>query len=106
MSNPAVAVVVPVHGRLPLTLRFLDSFQRLDYAPYEMIVVDDASPDDTASRLARDHPEVTVLHGSGNLWWTGATNLGVRYALRHNEAGRGRQVCVLPVCVRCRRSAP
>jgi GT2 family glycosyltransferase len=47
-----------------------------------MIVVDDASPDGTASRLACDYPDVTVLRGSGDLWWTGATNLGVRHALR------------------------
>ena len=83
MSIPTVAVVVPVHGRLPLTLRSLDSFRRVTYDNYEIVIVDDGSPDDTASRLARDYPEVTVLSGNGNLWWTGATNLGVRYALRH-----------------------
>jgi GT2 family glycosyltransferase len=81
MPNPKVAVVVPVYGRLSQTLRFLESFQRVQYSNYEMVIVDDNSPDGTAESLAREHPDVTVLAGDGNLWWTGGTNLGVRYAL-------------------------
>jgi GT2 family glycosyltransferase len=81
MPHPSVAVVVPVHGRLPLTLRFIQSFRRVHYPLYRLVVVDDGSPDDTATVLAREHPEVVVLRGDGNLWWAGATNLGVRFAL-------------------------
>jgi GT2 family glycosyltransferase len=83
MPSPRVAVVVPVHGRLPKTLRFIESFRRVEYDSYELVIVDDASPDDTAAVLARDHPGVTVLPGDGKLWWTGGTNLGVRYAFDH-----------------------
>src|SRR5262245_43379861 len=81
MPNPSVAVVVPVHGRLPLTLRFIDSFRRVHYPHYRIVIVDDGSPDGTATTLAREHPDVVVLRGNGNLWWAGATNRGVRYAL-------------------------
>src|SRR5262245_56876861 len=83
MQLPSVAVVVPVHGRLPLTVRFLESFRRVSYPRRQVVVVDDGSPDDTSGRLARDFPEVKVLRGNGKLWWAGATNRGVRYALRH-----------------------
>ncbi len=83
MPNPKVAVVVPVHGRLAQTLRFIESFRRVEYDAYELVIVDDASPDDTAVVLGRDHPDVVVLPGDGKLWWTGGTNLGVRYALDH-----------------------
>jgi GT2 family glycosyltransferase len=81
MSPPSVAVVVPVHGRLPLTLRFIESFRHVIYPPYRLVIVDDGSPDDTAAVLTREHPELVLLRGDGNLWWAGATNLGVRYAL-------------------------
>ena len=81
MPRPKVAVVVPVFGRLAKTLRFIESFQRVEYDNYEIVIVDDASPDGTAEALARDHPDVVVLPGDGKLWWTGGTNLGVRYAL-------------------------
>jgi GT2 family glycosyltransferase len=83
MAGPKVAVVVPVHGRLPLTVRFLESFRAVTYDNYELVVIDDGSPDDTAAYLARHHPEVTVLHGDGGLWWAGGTNRGVQYALGH-----------------------
>jgi len=83
VSDPKVAVVVPVHGRLPLTIRFLESFRRVAYRNAEMVVVDDRSPDDTALHLTRHYRDVTVLKGDGNLWWTGGTNKGVRYALAH-----------------------
>ncbi len=83
MPSPKVAVVVPVHGRLAQTLRFIESFRRVEYDAYELVIVDDASPDRTAEVLARDHPDVVVLPGDGKLWWTGGTNLGVRYALDH-----------------------
>jgi GT2 family glycosyltransferase len=76
-----VAVVVPVHNKLPLTLRFLDSFAAVSYPHYEIVVVDDGSTDGTAEHLARHHPEVRVLPGTGELWWAGGTNRGVHYAL-------------------------
>src|ERR1022692_2974038 len=81
MPGPNVAVVVPVYGRLAKTLRFIESFQRVEYDSYALVIVDDASPDGTGERLARDYPNVTVLRGNGHLWWTEGTNLGVRYAL-------------------------
>ncbi len=58
MPSPKVAVVVPVHGRLPKTLRFIESFRRVEYDSYQIVIVDDASPDGTAAVLARDHPDV------------------------------------------------
>jgi GT2 family glycosyltransferase len=82
MADPRVAVIVPVYNKLPLTIRFLQSFQDVHYKNYEMVIVDDASPDGTASHLARHFPWVTVLHGDGELYWTGGTNMGVRYALK------------------------
>ncbi len=54
-GEPLVSVVVPVHGRLPITRRCLVA---LCYAPtqvpFELIVVDDGSPDGTAEALERE----------------------------------------------------
>lgn len=81
---PRVAVVVPVHNDIQRTTRFLDSFAKVDYPNYSLVVVDDGSTDGTADVLASRYPRVVRLAGSGNLWWAGATNRGVRWAL-----GRG-----------------
>ncbi|HZT82810.1 MAG TPA: glycosyltransferase family 2 protein [Gemmataceae bacterium] len=80
---PRVAVVVPVHNNLARTLRFLRSFRDVTYPHYTVVIADDGSADGTGAALARDFPSVVVLRGDGNLWWSGATNLGVRYALGH-----------------------
>jgi GT2 family glycosyltransferase len=82
MGEPSVAVVVPVYGKLPLTIRFLEAFAGVTYPNYRIIIVDDNSPDGTGRHLAGHYPHVTVLRGNGGLWWAGATNKGVRHALR------------------------
>ncbi len=79
--EPSVAVIVPVFNQVARTLQFLGHFRRVDYRHYRMIVADGGSTDGTAEAVARRFPEVTVLRGDGDLWWAGATNLGVRYAL-------------------------
>jgi GT2 family glycosyltransferase len=84
IAGPKVAVVVPVHNKVGLTLQFLDSFARVHYANHQIIIVDDGSTDETATALAQSYPEVTVLKGDGSLWWAGGNNLGVRYALERD----------------------
>lgn len=78
------AVVIPVHGGLPLTVRCLDSLRDCDPLPLMVVVVDDGSPDDTAAHLAAHYPDVRVVRGDGSLWWGGAVNAGCTYAI---EAG-------------------
>jgi GT2 family glycosyltransferase len=81
MAARTVAVVVPVLDRWPLTERFLEGFARVRGPSARVVVVDHGSLDGTPERLAREHPGVEVLHGGGELFWTGATNVGVRWAL-------------------------
>jgi GT2 family glycosyltransferase len=81
MASPAVAVVVPVFNARDLTVRFLESFKCVKYPRYTMVVVDDGSTDGTARTLRERFGDVVVLEGDGNLWWSGATNRGVEYAL-------------------------
>jgi GT2 family glycosyltransferase len=84
MAGPKVAVVVPVYNKLPLTVRFLESFAAVTYPDYEIVIVDDGSSDGTAEHVRRHFPHVRVLPGTGDLWWSGGTNRGVRYALRRD----------------------
>jgi GT2 family glycosyltransferase len=83
LDYPRVAVVVPVYNKIALTVRFLKSFRKVRYPNYTVIVVDDGSQDGTSDVLKTQFPDVVVLPGNGDLWWSGATNLGVKYALKH-----------------------
>lgn len=44
----------------------------------EVIVVDNASSDDSAAMIARDHPQVRLISNSQNLGFTRASNQGIR----------------------------
>ncbi len=43
--------------------------------------------------IEEEFPDVILLKGDGNLWWTGATNLGVEYAL--TQAGQDDYILTL-----------
>jgi GT2 family glycosyltransferase len=88
--SPSVAVVVPVHNGLELTRRCLELLAAQKPAGFETILVDDGSTDGTAELVGSEHPDVTVLHGNGSLWWSGAVNVGCRHAIE-----RGADVVVL-----------
>ena len=83
---PDVVVIIPVFNRRETTLQSLRQLQSLDWsgADVAIAVVDDGSTDGTSDAVRRDYPSVVVLQGDGDLWWTGAINMGLRYAVSEN----------------------
>jgi GT2 family glycosyltransferase len=77
-----IYIIIPVHNRLEATKECLDSIYSQTYRNFQVIVIDDGSSDGTSDYIRKNYPDVKVLKGDGNLWWTGATNLGVEYALK------------------------
>ena len=51
------------------------------YHEFKTIVVNHGTNNVITDVLSTQFPEVHFLRGSSKLWWTGATNLGVKYAL-------------------------
>lgn len=47
---------------------------------YEIIVVDNASPDGGADALLEEFPEIKLIHSAVNLGFAGANNLGFKYS--------------------------
>jgi GT2 family glycosyltransferase/glycosyltransferase involved in cell wall biosynthesis len=75
-DTPRVSVIIPVHGKLSYTLACLRSIARHGAAaPFEIIVIDDASPDDSADVLARIDG-MRVLRNATNLGFIGSCNAG------------------------------
>jgi N-acetylglucosaminyl-diphospho-decaprenol L-rhamnosyltransferase len=77
----AIYVVVPVFNRRKLIERFLECMRRQSITGFETIVVDDGSTDGTSELIRTTFPEVVLLRGDSNLWWTGAINKGIQYAM-------------------------
>jgi GT2 family glycosyltransferase len=46
-----------------------------------IVIVDDGSTDGTKEMLKAEFPDVIIIEGDGNLYWTAAINLGIRHAL-------------------------
>lgn len=88
MKMNKIFIVIPVFNKIAYTRNCLNSLKKQTYKDFEVIVVDDGSQDGTSEVISSQYPEVTLLKGDGNLWWTGGTNKGVEYALQHakNEA--------------------
>jgi hypothetical protein len=79
-STADCAVIIPVHGGWPLTAQCLSSLRRHAPEQFRVIVVDDGSTDGTAAELQKQ-PDVLVVRGDGELWWSGAVDLGCREAI-------------------------
>jgi GT2 family glycosyltransferase len=90
VEHGPLAVVIPVHNGVEHTTRCLAAL-RAQQAEVMVIVVDDGSTDGTAEYLGREHPDVHVLPGTGDLWWSGAADLGCRFAI---TAGAERLILV------------
>jgi GT2 family glycosyltransferase len=84
-TSRRVYAVVAVHDRVGFTRDCLRALSAQSYARLNIVVVDDGSVDDTAAVVQKEYPEVTLLRGDGDLWWTGATNLGVAWVLERAD---------------------
>jgi len=68
------------------TLACLESVRRIDYANYEVVVVDNASSDGSAEAIRSLFPEVTVIETGNNLGYAGGNNVGLRYAIKNGSS--------------------
>ena len=48
---------------------------------YDIVIIDDGSTDDSCDWIKKNYPDIHVVHGDGNLWWSGSINLGIKYSL-------------------------
>ncbi len=79
-ATPQVSIVIPIHGKLPYTCACLASLvEHAGSTPFEVIVVDDVSPDDSADVLA-GVDGLRLLRNAENLGFVGSCNAGAAMA--------------------------
>ncbi|MFZ5560663.1 MAG: glycosyltransferase family 2 protein [Pseudomonadota bacterium] len=76
-----LAIVITDFNGYARTRRCLAALYAGSQRDFRVIVVDHGTTAETAEGLARDFPQVLRLPASPELWWTGATNAGIRQAL-------------------------
>jgi GT2 family glycosyltransferase len=77
----AVWCIVLAYNGIDLTLECLATLRNQDYPNLHLLVVDNASTDDTVEILRAQAPDVEVLPANANLGYAGGNNLGMRHAL-------------------------
>jgi GT2 family glycosyltransferase len=81
---PSVAAIVLSYNGRDDVLSCVGWLSGSDYPRLRVVVVDNASADDTVAALAARYPACTVLRNGQNLGFAGGCNVGIRQAL---EAG-------------------
>lgn len=82
-----VAIVFPIYNGLSYTKNCLNSLYNLtnnidkNETVFSVVIVDDSSIDGSYEWILKNYPDVYLLKGNGNLWWSGGINLAVKYAI-------------------------
>jgi glycosyltransferase involved in cell wall biosynthesis len=80
MSAPRFSVVIPAYNSMATIAHALESVLNQTEPAHEIIVVDDASPDDTASVVARYGDKVRYFRREANAGVSAARNFGAQHA--------------------------
>lgn len=81
--QPRVAIIVLCYNGVEDTLACLGSLRKLDYPQgrYDVVIVDNASWDNTPTWVRSAFPEAIVIENGANLGFATGNNVGMRYAL-------------------------
>jgi GT2 family glycosyltransferase len=79
-SSPFISVIIPNYNAVSLLPTCLDSLRRQTWADFEVILVDNASSDDSVPLVRQGYPEVRLLALAQNRGLTGGCNEGFAVA--------------------------
>ena len=85
--QPLTSIIIPTYNQWEYTRQCIESIRRFTTCPYELIIVDNGSSDETVAAL-RAYPEVTVIENPANFGFPKACNQGM-------EAAQGEQFVIL-----------
>lgn len=83
MNHFKFSIIIVTRNRATDLLRCLQSVFAQDYIDLEVIVVDNASTDNTTTLIAQTYPSVTILRQSTNTGAPEGRNIGIKHA--HGE---------------------
>jgi GT2 family glycosyltransferase len=79
-TKPLVSVITINYNQSKVTLDLLRTLQEITYPNIEVIVVDNASPNDNPDVLKSEYPGIVFIKSEVNLGFAGGNNLGARAA--------------------------
>ena len=83
-------IVVPTFNRPQIFERFVEQMMSQTYKDFQIVAVDHGT-----KKVECTVPQVTLLTGSPDKWWTGAVNIGLEYILAQPNVQDGEHVLVI-----------
>ncbi len=80
---PKVFILILHWQNYEVTKRCLESFRGVTYKNFEIIVLDNASTNDSPKRLKSEFPEMIFIFNTDNRGYGAGMNPGIQYALKH-----------------------
>jgi len=80
-NESSVAIIILNWNGYEHSRNCLDSLAKLNYSNFQVLLVDNASEDNSGVRLKEEFPSVIFLQNEQNLGFTGGNNVGIEYAL-------------------------
>ncbi len=80
MEYPLISIITVNYDHPEVTLALLSTLRQITYPNIEIIVVDNASPNDDPAILKNSYPEIVFIQSTVNLGFAGGNNLGIRIA--------------------------
>lgn len=79
-KEPLVSIITINYNESQVTKDMLKSLENLAYSNVEIIVVDNASPNDDPDSILEQFPHIKLIKSKENLGFAGGNNLGVKEA--------------------------
>ncbi|GIW25884.1 glycosyltransferase family 2 protein [Meiothermus sp.] len=86
MAEPLVYILILNYRAWQDTVACLGALEQLEYPNYRVLVLDNASDNDSVARIRAAFPGVEVLELERNLGFAGGNNVGIRRALAEGAA--------------------
>lgn len=85
-NAPAVVAVVLNWNGFADTQKCVASLQQIDYANFEIVIVDNGSTDGSAEKLRQAFPHLKIIRLQKNLGYAAGNNAGIKFALAQGAA--------------------
>jgi GT2 family glycosyltransferase len=84
-----VALVFPIYNKLDYTKKGLAYIYNCfdakgtDIIPVDIVITDDGSSDGSYEWINANYPNIFLVKGNGNLWWSGGINKAIEFTLKN-----------------------
>lgn len=78
MQFPLVSIISVNYNQSQITCELLNSLRHISYPRIEIIIIDNASPNDEPDQIKELYPEINLIKSETNLGFAGGNNLGIK----------------------------